>query len=389
MGKIKLIKQKRMALFYPWIKSKGGAERVILEILKSKKYNIDIYTWVYDEENSFEEFKKFKINVIAPGIARNLSRFNILRGLFFPVSLFSKIPLEKYDLFLIYTSGMAELITFRNYKPGKTYAYVNTPLRHACEEIVEWNLKNIYKNPFSKSIYLLSAKFYRMLEKIAWKRIDKAIFISDLGLERAEKHNLIKGENPEVIYPPINLKRFDKIKSKKQDYFLYVSRFNAPKRQDLLIKAWDIFSKNNPNEKLILAGHIENKKYFKKIKKLAKESRNVIIKSDLSEEENLEMYANCKAVVSVPFMEDFGIVVFEALAAGKPIIAVDKGGYVKLVDGTSQFYKIKEVPSEEEMIKEINKSLEKFLKSKNIPKKILFNDLSTINFINKFEKVLE
>ncbi|MBU1136622.1 MAG: glycosyltransferase, partial [Nanoarchaeota archaeon] len=341
------------------------------------------------KENTFEEFKKFKINIIAPKIARNLSRFNILRGLFFPVSLFSKIPLERYDLFLIYTSGMAELITFKNYKPGKTYAYVNTPLRHVCEEIIDWNLKNNYKNPFSKSMYILSTKIYKKLEKIAWKRIDKAIFISDLGLERARKRNLIGEENSSVITPSINLERFEKIKPKKGNYFLYVSRFNIPKRQDLLIKAWDIFSKEHPNEKLILAGHTENKKYFKKIKKLASESKNIIIKSDLDEKENLELYANCKAVIFVPFMEDFGIVPFEALAAGKPVIAMDKGGYVRLLNENPQFYKIKEMPSEKEMIEEINKSLEKFLKSKIVPKKVNLKEVSSANFIKKIEGIFK
>lgn len=63
----------KIALFHPWIKSKGGAERVVLEILKKskdKRYKIDVYTWVYDENNTFEEFKKFKVNVIAPKFAR-------------------------------------------------------------------------------------------------------------------------------------------------------------------------------------------------------------------------------------------------------------------------------------------------------------------------------
>ena len=388
MEKIKLVKQKKVALFFPWIKSKGGAERALLEILDNSKHKIDVYTWIYDKENSFEEFKKFKIHIVAPKIVRKLSKLNVLRGLFFPISLFSKIPLEKYDLFLIYTSGVGEFITFRNFKPGKTYAYVNTPLRHACKEIIDWNLENTYKNPLSKSTYLMAVKFYKVLEKIAWKKINKAIFISELGLDRARRNDLINGKPTKVIYPSINLKRFDDVKPKKGDYFLYMSRFNAPKRQDLLIKAWKIFSKNHPYEKLILAGHVENQKYFKKLNDLVKGVKNIVFKTNLNEEENLKLFSNCKAVISVHFMEDFGMTPFEALASGKPVIAMDKGGYMELLEKNPQFYKIKEVPSEKSLIQEINKSLEKFLKSKVVPKKIIFNELDTHNFINKFDEVL-
>jgi len=388
MEKIKLVKQKKVALFFPWIKSKGGAERVLLEILENSKHKIDIYTWVYDKENAFEEFKGFEINIIAPKIVRNLSKLNVLRGLFFPISLFSKIPLEKYDIFLIYTSGVGEFITFRNFKPGKTYAYVNTPLRHACKEIIDWNLENTYKNPLSKSIYLMAVKFYKVLEKIAWKKINKAIFISELGLDRARRNDLINGKPTKVIYPSINLKRFDDVKPKKGDYFLYVSRFNTPKRQDLLIKAWNIFSKNNPNEKLILAGYPENKKYFKRIKKIAEKSKNVLVKSKLNEEETLELFSNCKAVISVHFMEDFGITPFEALASGKPIIAMDIGGYIELLEKNPQFYKIKEASSKKGLIKEINIGLEKFLKSKIVPKRIIFDELKTSNFIKEFDEAI-
>lgn len=136
----------KIALFYPWIKSRGGAEKVLLEIMKIKDFNFDLYTWVYDEKDSFKEFKNLKINVIGSNILRKLSKMKLLRGLFLPFSLFSKIPLEKYDYFLIYTSGTGEFITFRNYKKGKTIGYVNTILRDAYPEIVKWNMKNIYKN---------------------------------------------------------------------------------------------------------------------------------------------------------------------------------------------------------------------------------------------------
>ena len=91
----------RIALFHPWIKSKGGAEKVILEFLKNTKHKTDVYTWIYDKENTFEEFKNFNIKIISPRFMQKLARTHFLRGLFLPISFFSKINLKKYDRFLI------------------------------------------------------------------------------------------------------------------------------------------------------------------------------------------------------------------------------------------------------------------------------------------------
>jgi len=379
---------KKIAIFHPWIKSRGGAEKTLLEILENKK-NVDLYTWVYDKENTFEEFKKFNIRVIGLKFLRKLSRANLSRGFFFINCLFSKIPLKKYDLFLISTSGLAEFITFRNYKKGKTYAYVHTPLRAATKEIIDWELENRYKNIFSKTTYLIAVAIYRILEKIAWKKIDFPIFNSELSMERAKKRELIYKKNAKIVYPPSDIKNIENIKTKIGDYFLYPSRINIPKRQDLLIKSWNVLVKKHPNEKLIIAGSLEDKKYYEKIKKSAEKMKNIEIKTNLSREEILKLYKGCKAVIFIPFMEDFGIVPFEALAFGKPLIAVDKGGYVKLIEKIPQYYKIRELFSEEKMVKEINRVMDIFLKSKIIPKKICINEVSTQNFINKLNKILE
>ena len=379
------MKKQKIALFHPWLKSKGGAEKVVLEILKSKKYDIDIYTWVYDKENTFKEFQKFKINVIGPKIAKKLSRLHILRGLFLPISIFSKIPLEKYDKFLISTSGVGEFITFKNYKKGKTYAYIHTPLREASDEIVEWNLKNRHNNFLKKQIYLTAVKIYKIFEKKAWKKLDVVIFNSELSFERAQKHNLLKNKKTAIIYPPIDVGKLNKLKIKKGNYLLYLSRINNPKRQDLLLKAWAEFIKKHPKEKLILAGNIENKKFFEKVQKLAKETKNVEIKINPNEKEVLELYKNCKAVVFVPYNEDFGMIPFEALALGKHLIAVNKGGFAKLIEKIPHYHQIKEKENEREMIKEINNAFEKFLKSKIKAKKI--KNLG--NNIHKFKKEIE
>jgi len=379
--------KKKIAIFHPWIKSKGGAEKTVLEILKNIK-NVELYTWVYEKENTFEEFQDFKINVIGKKFFGKFSRSNILRGVFLINCLFSKIPLEKYDLFLISTSGLAEFITFRNYKKGKTYAYVHTPLRDADKDIMNWNLKNRHKNIFSKLFYRLAVSFYKILERKAWEKIDFAIFNSELSLERARKRKLISEKKAKVIYPPTDIEGIKNIKTKNKGYFLYPSRINNPKRQDLLVKSWKVFLKKHPNEKLIIAGSMENKKYYNEIKELSKNIPHIEIKTNINNEDFFKLYSECKAVIFIPFIEDFGIVPFEALAFGKPLIAVDKGGYFKLIEKTPQYCKIKEVCYEEEMINEINKSLEIFLNSKITPKRITNLSYNTNNFIKNLSKTL-
>jgi glycosyltransferase involved in cell wall biosynthesis len=380
-------KNLKIALFYPWIKSKGGAEKVLLEIMKIKEFDFELYTWVYDEENSFEEFRDLKINVLGLNIFKKLLKMKLLRGLFLFFSFFSKIPLEKYDYLFIYTSGTGEFITFRNYKKGKTIAYVNTILRDAYPEIVQWNLKNRYKSLLSKGIYLTSVKIYRFFEKIAWKKIDFPIFISEEGRKRAKKQGLLKNKKSRVIYTPVDLSQFNKLNSSKGEFFLYVSRFNPPKRQDLLIKSWIEFSKEYPNEKLILAGGLENKKYFEYLKKLAKDSKNINIIGGLNNKEILNLYEKSKAVIFVPFIEDFGIVPFEALAAGKPVIAVDRGGYVDLIKDIPQYYPIKEAGEENLFVENTTNSLKKFMKSKIKPKKINIDVLNPQIFKKNIKEV--
>jgi glycosyltransferase involved in cell wall biosynthesis len=370
---------KKIALFHPWIKSKGGAEKVVLEILKKSKNKIDVYTWVYDKKNTFEEFKKYKINVVAPKFFQKISRKNVMRGLFLLVSLFSKIPLKKYDLFLISTSGVGEFVTFRNRIKGKVGAYVHTPLRAANKKIVKWEIKD--KKHVKRFSHLLAVKIYRILEKISWKKLDFVVFNSELSRQRAEESKILKGKKNKIIYPPID--HFANKEGKKENYFLYVSRINSPKRQLELLRAWEKFIKNHPGYKLILVGSGENKKYFTKVKEFSEKLEGVHLRSHLKKKELVKLYSNCLAGLFLGYQEDFGMVPLEIISYGKPLIAVDEGGYVNVI---GDFHKIKEKHNSEEMVEEIEKGLKSFINSK---KKIKTeNKIKDKNFIKEIDEFL-
>ena len=379
--------KKKVALFHPWIKSQGGAEKVVLEIAKSKKFDIDIYTWAYDPENTFPEFKKYNINVLVPKYFRWLARSHLLRGLFFPLSFLKKIPLKNYDKFLISTSGLAEFITFRNYKKGQAYAYVHTPLREADQKIIEWNLQNRYRGKFfSKYLYLAAVKVYRVFEKMPWKNLDVVIFNSELTLSRAKRRNLLSGQKSHVVSPPVDFKRLKGSRAKQKKQFFYVSRLNPPKRQDLLIEAWKGFVKKHPGYELVLVGTPDNKKYLKRLHKLVGDENSIQIKNHLPDKELGKLIGSSMAGIFLGYQEDAGIVPLEILALGKPLLAVDEGGYVDLIKDNKAFYKIKERHDRKEMVSEIESSLGKFVSGYKAPKKV--QKIKTKNFIEEINSIL-
>ncbi|MFH8119685.1 MAG: glycosyltransferase [Candidatus Aenigmatarchaeota archaeon] len=352
----------RIALFHPTIVSKGGSERVILEFIKHTQHNVDLYTWVYKPQKTYEEFKNFKIHVINTPINKLLkSRSFFLRLVsLFLLPFFTKIPLEKYDVFII-SAGHIEFITFTNYKPKKTIAYIHTPLRAASKNLVKWNLKYRYKNLLMKLVYLIGIRLYRKLEKNAWKKIDVAIFNSELTLQRAKERNLIKNKKIYVVYPPISL---EKIKTRKpENYFLYASRFSIYKRQDVLIDAWAKFVKEYPEYKLILAGFPSDN--FEIIKEKAKKTKNIKIETNIDDERLKELYSKALACFFLGFEEDFGIAPFEVLSAGKTLMAVDKGGYVDLIKKAPSVIWVKERYDAEKVAEEVYKALKKFIKNKD------------------------
>jgi glycosyltransferase involved in cell wall biosynthesis len=353
----------KILLFHPWLKSKGGAERLVYEYYKRSKYKIKILTWYYNKEKSFD----FENNVVRVYDEKydKIFRSYLLRGFSYIINSLRRYYLDDFDLLLISTSGIAELILANQKFNIPKVVYTHTILRAAYKYDIYWNLKfRLRKNKLL--LYKLALHTYNFLEKRAWKNIDFAIFNSELSRKRALDKNLIDINKTDVIYPGVDIQNI--YNDSPEDYFLYVARIGLSKRQDILIKAFAKFVKKYKDYKLYLVGGIENNKYYLKIVRLIKEynlQNNVKIFINVSDEKLRELYAKSLACVYIPYMEDFGIVPLESLAAGKYLINVYPAGSYELLNDALGVYWIKEKFYNDLMVNEIYNALEYFIKNKD------------------------
>jgi glycosyltransferase involved in cell wall biosynthesis len=355
----------KILLFHPWLKSKGGGERLVYEYFKRSKHKIKIMTWIYIKEKTYDFGEKNVISLYDKKFERIFRQYIVRGGLLFLDRLIRRFNIDNFDLLLISTAGIAELLLFNQNFDMPKVLYSHSILRAAYKYDIYWNLK--YRIPNIEVLpYKVALNVYNFLEKRMWKKVDFAIFNSELSRKRALDKNLIDINKTDVIYPGVDIQNI--YNDNPEDYFLYVARFALPKRQHILVKAFAKFVKKYPEYKLYLVGGIENNKYYLKILKLIKEynlQNNIKIFTNVSDEKLRELYSKSLACVYIPYMEDYGIVPFEAMSAGKYLINVYPAGSYELLKNASGVYWIKERFYEKPMIDEIYNSLEYFVKNKD------------------------
>jgi len=88
-----------------------------------------------------------------------------------------------------------------------------------------------------------------------------------------------------------------------------------------------------PDQNLVIAGgfargdHAE--RYSKRL--LQDLPDNVKVLGEIEEDELVDLYARCRGLICTALYEDFGLTPLEAMASGKPVIAVDEGGFRETV----------------------------------------------------------
>ncbi|PJC69393.1 glycosyltransferase family 4 protein [candidate division WWE3 bacterium CG_4_8_14_3_um_filter_42_11] len=325
----------KIAIVHDYLNQYGGAERV-LEVIHQIWPEAPIFTSLIDYQKMEKQGFNFKGKDIRTSFMQKLPfRKSLANSYYLPLYplAFEKFDLTGFDVVLSVTSFAAKgVIT----KPETTHiCYCCTPTRHLWHS-QEYLSHHSHVKGIHKPLLYPILNYLRIWDLVAASRVDYFLTISKAVQRRLKR---IYHREAEVIYPPVNLTRFLKLKLLKTDskkgFFLIVSRLGGHKRVDLAIEA---FNRLKLPLKIIGDGPQE-----KRYRKMA--GQNIEILGRLPDERVDYFYQNCLGFI-YPQEEDFGITALEAQAAGKPVIAFKKGGALEtIIEGqTGIFFEQQTVP---------------------------------------------
>jgi glycosyltransferase involved in cell wall biosynthesis len=289
-----------------------GAERTFAEMAACWPA-APIYTLLYDADAVAEGFAGR--DVTTSYLRRLGARQGSFRYLlpFFPRAV-EHLPVADFDVIVSSSSAFAQGV-----RPGPDalhVCYCHSPFRYVWFE---------GERAMAETPAPLRPVMRRMLSRIrrwdleASRRVTHYIANSQITRERIAK---IYGRDSEVIYPPVSVERFRL--GEPEDFVLFVGQIVRHKRVDTAIEA--ALAAGRPIK--IVGDGPELARLRSQY-----EGRAVDLLGSVSDAELASLYSRCAALV-VPNIEEFGIAAVEAQAAGRPVVAVNRGGVREtVVDG--------------------------------------------------------
>ncbi len=308
----------KIALVHEWLVFYAGGERVFESFTNIWK-EADIYALV-DFLNDEQRKTILKGNHANTTFIQKLpfaeKKFRSYLPLF-PLAIES-LNFSKYDA--IISSSHAVTKGIRK-KPHQLHiSYCHSPMRYIWDE-AETYFEAAKLNSGLKKIIANAALNY--LRKWDLKTAQRPDFLIANSKYIAEKLKRIYNRESTVIYPPVDVDKFECAEN-KDDYYFVASRLVPYKRIDLIVEAFA----QMPDKRLVIAGTGPELNRLK-----SKFLVNVEFIGYQDEKSLKELMQKAKAFVFTA-EEDFGIVVVEAMACGTPVIALNKGGTAEtVIDG--------------------------------------------------------
>ena len=300
----------RVALVHDWLTGMRGGERC-LEVFCEIFPDADLHTLLHVRGTVSPTIERRRIHTSfiqrLPDAARRYRSYLPL----FPAAV-RRLDLRGYDLVLSSSHAVAKSV--RVPPRALHVCYCFTPMRYV------WDLYDDYfgrgAGPLTRAAMPAVAAALRRWDRATAAGVHHFVAISHFIAARIRR---CYGREADVIHPPVDVARFH-IDEGPGDYYLVVSALTPYKRIDLAVEA-----ANRRRCRLVIVGTGPEES---RLRALAGPTVEFLGWRD--DAEVARLYARCRALV-FPSVEDFGIAPLEAMASGRPVIALGQGGALETV----------------------------------------------------------
>ena len=233
---------------------------------------------------------------------------------------FRSLNLAEFDLVII-SSGNGEAKQIKASTETTTVCYCHTPVHFYWRNYQQYLAQPGFGR-FDPLARLGLKALVKPLRRRDWRAAQRVNhFIANSSHIQGDIKEFY-GRKSTVIHPPVDTERFEAVKN-TEDFFIHVGRLVPYKKIDLIIEAC-----NQLEEKLLIIGKGPEKQ---RLQELA----GPTVKFRLADDK--QVAKSLSAAKGFVFMaeEDFGIAPVEALAAGTPVVAFQRGGALDYIDSTT------------------------------------------------------
>jgi glycosyltransferase involved in cell wall biosynthesis len=225
-----------------------------------------------------------------------------------------RLPVSGYDVLVSSSSAFAHGL---RPGPGALHVcYCHSPFRYAWFE----RERALAEAPRpARPLLRRTLKRVRAWDLEASKRVTRYVANARITQERIEQ---LYGVEAEIVHPPVAVERF--AIGTPEDYLLFVGQVMPHKRVEVALEAARL-----ARRPIKIVGEGPDRVRLEQLYG----GPGVEFLGSVSDERLSDLYARCIALV-VPNIEEFGIAAVEAQAAGRPVVAVDRGGVREtVIDG--------------------------------------------------------
>lgn len=314
----------QVAIAHDYLTQRGGAERVVLAMVKAFP-DAPIYTTLYDHDETYSDFAACDVRT---SWLNRIGLFRRSHRLALPLLPFAASSMRvDADVVLVSSSGWAH--GFRT--KGRKVVYCYSPPRWLYQTA---QYLGDHPSRLSSTALSVMSPFLRRWDRWAARSVDEYISISAVAQTRilaayGLDSRVVPAPRPDTgVHEPTPM---DEVVAwlGGRSFELCVSRLLPYKNVDVVVDAYT----HEPERRLIVVGRGPEKSSL-----MARATPNVLFLENIAEGELAWLYELTTALVTVSY-EDFGLTPLEAASFGKPSIVLRWGGFIEtMVEGVTAVF---------------------------------------------------